>query len=485
MTPSSKPPRSNEVQRKAVAATAASTYVMLPARRFWSIVLASLLMTETPHAKVNASDAPSPVSPPEPESDNPQALVLDETTQEAASYQLPADAVLNFAPDAEPSSALDQAVRQWLLGTDAQEDRAALEPTTEWQIAAAPAESASRARTSNATSGDSLDIARRAFRSLFAEELGADDSTPAQTTVATSGSESSSGFSPMMLLGLLGLGGGGGGGGAAAVSMLSGTVVKGYLKGSVVWRDGNNDGIFNGVYTLNADGTVSVTSVSNGDTYAITDASGHFTNLAGSGDIHVFGGVDIYGTGLKFTGALSAPSTASVVTPLTTLIAQTASANHETATQAASRVATALGLNGTATASDLLSIDPIALAVASSTSGADKVKALTIYAKAAQVANLLVSATTAVKTASGNALDDTAAAAKVMASMALQIINNPGSVDLTASSFVQGVLTGITLSGGKSLTDLGSLADIATSVANVNGAFGALAYTPTPTRVPR
>jgi hypothetical protein len=247
-------------------------------------------------------------------------------------------------------------------------------------------------------------------------------------------------FNPAYLLGLLGFGGGGGGAAAAPVlALLSGNVVKGYLQGAVVWRDGNGDGKFNW-NDANANGIVDANEVT-GDFFALTDSQGRFTNLGGSGAIHVFGGVDLYGTGLAFNGVLSAPDASSnaVVTPLTTIV-QAMSLPGESATDAATRVISLLGLDQNASlgikASDLLTVDPISLAL---TGGADSVKALTIYGKAAQVANLLVAGTAAVQKAYANAgipvstQSQLQAADLVLKSIATTIKNQATPVELSGA----------------------------------------------------
>jgi hypothetical protein len=122
--------------------------------------------------------------------------------------------------------------------------------------------------------------------------------------------------------------------------------------------------------------------------------------LGGTGAIRVFGGLDTYGTGLTFQGVLLAPDSATVVTPLTTLIQSIQDVGGLTTEVATAKVASLLGLSGLSgySSDDLLKTDSIASALGS----ADPSKALKIYAAAAQVANLIVAGTAAAQTASGS-----------------------------------------------------------------------------------
>lgn len=189
-------------------------------------------------------------------------------------------------------------------------------------------------------------------------------------------------------------GGGGGGGGGGGVSSVSqpavasaGTVVKGYLTQAVVWRDLNNNGRFDWVDN-NRNGRIDAGEVT-ADAFAISDAQGKFAELAGRGPIRVFGGVDLYGTGLDFKGQLLAPDGAKVVTPITTLI-ELIRQPAENAEQAALKLKALLALPNAATPQDLLSIDPIAEALSQS----DKASlGLALYADSTKIANYLLAAT--------------------------------------------------------------------------------------------
>jgi Ca2+-binding RTX toxin-like protein len=131
------------------------------------------------------------------------------------------------------------------------------------------------------------------------------------------------------------------------VSGVSGTVIDGYVSGATVFRDVNRDG-----------------ALSAGEVAVLTNGSGRFSGLLGSAadPIVALGGTDTT-TSAPFLGTFKAPGTATVVTPLTTLIAEllpaTGAPSAAQIAAASSRVATAFGL---AAGTDILGTDPIASA---------------------------------------------------------------------------------------------------------------------------
>ena len=234
------------------------------------------------------------------------------------------------------------------------------------------------------------------------------------------------GAAPLGAAGGGGSGGGGSGGGSATLSQTpvasAGTVVKGYLTKAVVWRDLNNNGRFDWVDT-NRNGSVEGNEVS-ADAFVISNDQGKFEQLPGRGAIRVFGGTDLYGTGLDFKGQLLAPNDSVVVTPITTLIELVRRA-EETGPQAALRLKNLLGLPGAATAQDLLSIDPIAEALSQSEKSD---LAIELYADAAKIANYLLAATEWLNQAyrqSGLSIDSSEAAQAVFSATASVLNSSP------------------------------------------------------------
>jgi hypothetical protein len=112
-----------------------------------------------------------------------------------------------------------------------------------------------------------------------------------------------------LLLSLTACGGGGDGGGSSPgsnVTSVSGKVVDGYLNGATVYCDSNKNGILDA-------SEVSTT----------TDTGGNFRFPAGCANTIVgHSGSDVT-TGYAFNGTLKAPGGSIVVTPLTTLLADT------------------------------------------------------------------------------------------------------------------------------------------------------------------
>lgn len=202
----------------------------------------------------------------------------------------------------------------------------------------------------------------------------------------------------LLLLPLAACGGGGGGGTTGA----SGIVIDGYVRNATVFRDTNRNG------TLDA-----------GESSVTTNATGQFANLGGSSadPIVAFGGTDV-NTGAPFVGIMRAPGTATVISPLTTLVAALLPAAPTTAqiNAAVGQVQTALGL-GTA---DILNADL----------GASNLSPALVPALKAnvQVANLIA--------AVGGGSNGEAIATRFA-----QMINANQAVDLTNAASVQNLIT--------------------------------------------
>jgi hypothetical protein len=157
-----------------------------------------------------------------------------------------------------------------------------------------------------------------------------------------------------------------GGGSGSAPEDRIGLVIDGYVDGAVVYRDLNGNGLRDP-----------------GEPFTETNANGEFSfrALPGSGTLRASGGIDV-ATGEAFLGEMSAPSSATVITPLTTLVQQYVLLNEGTAGRAADIVAETLGLTG----ADLLNDDPVRLALDGS------VEQLRTAAKVANVMQLVSAA---------------------------------------------------------------------------------------------
>ena len=159
-------------------------------------------------------------------------------------------------------------------------------------------------------------------------------------------------LSSVSLLSLLAACAGGGGGGEAvggtpppAPPAAGGRVVKGYVEGAAVFLDRDGDGL-----------------PDPGDEPVFTDAEGRYTLEAAAGTdgtIIAVGGVDTL-TNVPLDGTIfKAPAGATVITPLTTLVAEIAESEGISVDEANSRVLESFGLTlpgGT----DLADFDPLA-----------------------------------------------------------------------------------------------------------------------------
>ena len=229
-----------------------------------------------------------------------------------------------------------------------------------------------------------------------------------------------------------------------APTIQNGVVQDGYLVNALVWIDENGDGqwtrealvdknnnqqVEDGEY-LDANGN----GFFDAEPWTITDASGNFDGLMGTGSLKIQGWtfnadgslptLDL-STGKVFNGSLSAPEGAKVINPITTLV-QSAVASGKTAQEAQALVKSVLGVSDSL---DLLNFDP----VASSQNTAQATDALKVQKAALQVANLMQVA-----------VDTTSAAG---ASNALNVVDSVASSLVAAAS---ATATGSTLNLGSS-----------------------------------
>ena len=181
---------------------------------------------------------------------------------------------------------------------------------------------------------------------------------------------------------------------------LTGSVIEGYIAGATVFADTNGNG-----------------ELDSGEAFTTTNANGQFTLTGGSGPLVMFGGTDV-STGLPFTGVLKAPEGSTVVTPLTTLVAELAatSGNVQAAQDA---VAAAFGLDPTI---DLQSYDPVQLAA-----GGDP-DALAVLSAGIQVQSTVTQI---------SAVTDTPES--VFSAIADAITAAAGALDLAAAGTVEGI----------------------------------------------
>lgn len=272
----------------------------------------------------------------------------------------------------------------------------------------------------------------------------------------------------------------------------SGAAVDGYIANALLFRDSNGNGVWdheaftdgngNGVFDAgdtDADGD----GVLSGEYWTVTDANGQFANLLGTGTIVLTPVVATDGTvltrdialGSPFTAQLTAPNGASVITPLTTLIAAVAGPGADAAAVAAAEAAVKAAL-GLPAGIELGRYDPMAAASAAADPAAFA-DAVAVQKAAAQVANLLaVVGTTA--DAAGLAGEETGASVSAAAALAAVIAASGGApVDLASAAVIESVFDAVAQAAG----DPGVAAAIAASsdpialaLANVNAAVAAV-----------
>ena len=224
-----------------------------------------------------------------------------------------------------------------------------------------------------------------------------------------------------------------------AVTITTGKVADGYVRGAQIYVDGYNGGAVNG----QPDAAELVPGV-------VTDANGNFFLPDGlSGTIFAQGGVSI-DTGVPNTMTLKAPSGSTMITPLTTLVQAYAEANGVTAAQANAAVLDVLNLPTTI---DLSTYDPLAVL---SASGAPDATALAVQKATAQVATLVEAAAAApaagvsAQTVSNNVIQNLLGQ--------IETAHAGGtSVDLTSTATLTSVLSGtgstVTVAAVETATD--------------------------------
>ena len=195
----------------------------------------------------------------------------------------------------------------------------------------------------------------------------------------TPGTSSISGIFGSVALGGLAAGGGGGSAGilssaGVSSSVLGGRLVNGYISGARVYQDQDNDGVFD--YD-DANGNGTFDDGEELEPYALTSGDGSYelTIVSGGGSLiaePLAGTVD-QSTGATVTSQFSAPSGATVISPVSTLV---------DAGLSESQVKTALGIDSSI---DILNFDP----VSETLYGDDPDKALGFKSASVLVSNLL------------------------------------------------------------------------------------------------
>ncbi|MFZ4524873.1 MAG: beta strand repeat-containing protein [Chlorobium sp.] len=242
----------------------------------------------------------------------------------------------------------------------------------------------------------------------------------------------------------------------------SGVVTDGYLSGALVWVDTDGNGKLDWIDT-NSNNTWDTGELAS-ESWTLTDESGQFKGLAGSGTIRItansldsptnptnFLTKDI-STGKSFTGSYSAPSGSTVVTPLTTLIV--AAGGDE------AKVKTALGLDP---ALNLSTYDPVVESSKVGASSADVAIALKVQSATIQIANIIDIAASVTEGAGGS----TANTASSVATALMTAAALTGPIDLADTTLISDT---ITTAAKTVVTDAGKLDNIASNIEAISTA---------------
>ncbi|MEI6639368.1 MAG: cadherin domain-containing protein, partial [Chlorobium sp.] len=262
---------------------------------------------------------------------------------------------------------------------------------------------------------------------------------------------------------------------AAVVGTQSGSVQDGYLSNALVWVDSNANGVRDWT-DANSNGTW---DSGEGESWALTDATGQFTGLIGAGTIRITanpanpsGTIDI-STGKAFTGSYSAPSGSTVVNPLTTLVVAAIAAGGSENT-----VKTALGLDSSV---NLSTYDPLAEANKTGATSTALATAIKVQSAATQVANIM---DIAASVATGAGAPSTTG---VASSVATALMASGTTVNLADSSVISSAITTAATNAGGNTTGLttvinavaassaavnNQIADVSTAAANTANAGG-------------
>jgi len=196
-----------------------------------------------------------------------------------------------------------------------------------------------------------------------------------------------------------------------------GQAIDGYIEGATVFADANNNG-----------------KLDPGEVSAITDSTGQFSLVGGTGPLVLTGGTDT-STHLPFTGIMTAPAGYTVITPLTTLVNAQLPVNP-TAHQvqvAEQAVLTTFGIT-LAPGESLSTLDPIAGTVA----GDPGAKAA--FVAGTEVADTIQMLASALSGQSGSSGADAYNA--VTLALAAEIMSNSGAaVSLTSAGTIGKILT--------------------------------------------
>ncbi len=227
-------------------------------------------------------------------------------------------------------------------------------------------------------------------------------------------------------------------------AVIRGSAHDGYLVNALVWVDDVN----NAVRDWTDNNHNSIWDEGEGESWTVTDSTGQFTGLEGTGVLRIAanpnGGTIDISTGNYFTGSFAAPSDATVISALTTLVAAAIDGTTNAAA-AVEKVKTALALDASVT---ITSYDPIAEASKTTTTDAARLVAIKAQSATIQVNNIMDVAVSVAQAASATA-NTAQVVEKVADSLLAQAQAGSGTVDLASSTVIAtalkaGIPSGIT-----------------------------------------
>ncbi len=217
---------------------------------------------------------------------------------------------------------------------------------------------------------------------------------------------------------------------APVKAVIRGSAHDGYLVNALVWVDDYNDAVRD--WTDNNHNNI--WDEGEGESWTVTDSTGQFTGLEGTGVLRITANpngatIDI-STGNDFTGSFAAPSDATVISALTTLVAAAIDGTTDAAA-AAEKVKTALALDASVT---VTSYDPIAEASKTTTSDAARLVAIKAQSATIQVNNIMDVAVSVAQAAGAPVNTTSQIVEKVADSLLAQA--GSGTVDLTSATVI-------------------------------------------------
>ena len=257
-------------------------------------------------------------------------------------------------------------------------------------------------------------------------------------------------------------------------AVIRGSAHDGYLVNALVWIDDNNNAVRDWT-DLNHNG---IWDEGEGESWTLTDSTGQYTGLEGTGAIRIManlnGGTIDISTGNDFTGSFAAPSDATVISALTTLVVAAIDGTTNAAA-AAAKVKTALALDASVT---ITSYDPIAEASKTTTNDAARLVAIKAQSATIQVNNIMDVAVSVAQAASA-----TANTAQVVEHVAESLLAQAGAgtVNLASSAVIATAITAGIPSGATHAPSADVVNAIATALALANSDIAHTADTATGT----